>query len=397
MGITLMPINAALIKKMTNEQLVKEFNQSRQNIGLELLRMGAILTERKTRSHEAREGNFEQIIKQEFNFSPSRGFLLMKAWKERDSYIEKLHSSGVNYKQLESILLVPAEDRADFIEREHPEDMTAREAMQAARDYKALKAELEAEKKARADAESKNAELEGRAMETEQRAQTEVADVKHRIRILKSQHEQERNDLNQQAVQAKAELESLKIEFLHKQSEVDALKHEQRMQQEPQIVYQDSEDTIREVNTLKYQLDEIKKQLTDSQTYAKRQTERAEWAEKNAKSQTEMARRAQAEVQALKNGMSLQAYSREHEAYAQYQSTSEEDYETAQRVLRWLGHLGEAPQTEPEVKEWVRCLMLGIDDKPYEMAARRDEVETAMKKLQMFYDALTAGGLKRVK
>lgn len=241
------------------------------------------------------------------------------------------------------------------------------------------------------------AELEGRAMETEQRAQTEVADVKHRIRILKSQHEQERNDLNQQAVQAKAELESLKVELLHKQSEVDALKHEQRMQQEPQIVYQDSEDTVREVNTLKYQLDEVKKQLTDSQTYAKRQTERAEWAEKDAKSQTEMARRAQAEVQALKNGMSLQAYSREHEAYAQYQSTREDDYETAQRVLRWFGHLGEAPQTEPEVKEWIRCLMLGVEDKPYEMAARRDEVETAMKKLQMFYDALTAGGLKRVK
>lgn len=390
MGMTLMPINAALIKKMTNEQLVKEFNQSRQNIGLELLRMGAILTERKTRSHEAREGNFEQIIKQEFNFSPSRGFLLMKAWKERDSYIEKLHSSGVNYKQLESILLVPAEDRADFIEQEHPESLTAREAMQAARDYKALKAELEAEKKARADAE-------GKAMKTEQRAQTEVADVKHRIRVLKSQHEEERHDLAQRAQTAEAELSSLKVELLHKQSEVDALKHEQKMQQEPQIVYQDSADTVREVNTLKYQLDEIKKQLADSQAYAKRQTERAEWAEKDARSQTEMTRRAEAEVQALKNGMSLQAYSREHEAYAQYQSTSEEDYETAQRVLRWFGHLGEAPQTEPEVKEWIRCLMLGIEDKPYEMAARRDEVETAMKKLQMFYDALTAGGLKRVK
>lgn len=394
MGIQLMPINAALIKRMTNEQLISEFNQSRQNIGLELLRMGAILVERKERPYQ---DNFEKVMEQEFGFSPRRGYMLMKAWKERDTYIEKLHSSAVNYKQLESILLVPAEDRADFIEQEHPESLTAREAMQAARDYKALKAELEAEKKARADAESKNAELEGRAMETEQRAQTEVADVKHRIRILKSQHEQERDDLNQQAAQAKAELESLKVELLHKQSEVDALKHEQRMQQEPQIVYQDSEDTVREVNTLKYQLDEVKKQLTDSQTYAKRQTERAEWAEKDAKSQTEMARRAQAEVQALKNGMSLQAYSREHEAYAQYQSTSEEDYETAQRVLQWFGHLGEAPQTEPEVKEWIRCLMLGVEDKPYEMAARRDEVETAMKKLQMFYDALTAGGLKRVK
>ena len=394
MGIQLMPINAALIKRMTNEQLISEFNQSRQNIGLELLRMGAILVERKERPYQ---DNFEKVMEQEFGFSPRRGYMLMKAWKERDTYIEKLHSSAVNYKQLESILLVPAEDRADFIEQEHPEEKTAREAMQAARDYKALKAELEAEKKARADAENKNAELEGRAMETEQRAQTEVADVKYRIRMLKTNHEQERNDLTKRAQTAEAELNSLKVELLHKQSEVDALKHEQKMQQEPQVVYQDSEDTVRELGALKSQLDEVKKQLTDSQTYAKRQTERAEWAEKNAKSQTEMARRAEAEVQALKNGMSLQAYSREHEAYAQYQSTSEEDYETAQRVLQWFGHLGEAPQTEPEVKEWIRCLMLGVEDKPYEMAARRDEVETAMKKLKMFYDALTAGGLKRVK
>lgn len=394
MGMQLMPINAALIKRMTNEQLVNEFNQSRQNIGLELLRMGAILTERKARPYE---GDFKQVIEREFSFSHSKGYLLMKAWKERDSFIETVHSSGLNYKQLESILTVPTEDRADFIEQEHPEEKTAREAMQAARDYKALKAELEAEKKARADAENKNAELEGRAMETEQRAQTEVADVKQRIRILKSQHEEERHDLAQRAQTAEAELSSLKIELLHKQSEVDALKHEQKMQQEPQVVYQDSEDTVREVNTLKYQLEEAKKQLADSQTFAKRQTERAEWAEKNAKSWTEMARRAQTEVQALKNGMSLQAYSREHEAYAEYQSTSEEDYETAQRVLRWFGHIGEAPQTEPEVKEWVRCLLLGLEDKPYEMAARRDEVETAMKKLQMFYDALSAGGLKRVK
>ena len=394
MGIQLMPINAALIKRMTNEQLISEFNQSRQNIGLELLRMGAILVERKERPYQ---DNFEKVMEQEFGFSPRRGYMLMKAWKERDTYIEKLHSSAVNYKQLESILLVPAEDRADFIEQEHPEEKTAREAMQAARDYKALKAELEAEKKARADAEIKNAELVGRAMETEQRAQTEVAVVKYRIRMLKTNHEQERNDLTKRAQTAEAELNSLKVELLHKQSEVDALKHEQKMQQEPQVVYQDSEDTVRELGALKYQLDEVKKQLTDSQTYAKRQTERAEWAEKNAKSQTEMARRAEAEVQALKNGMSLQAYSREHVAYAQYQSTSEEDYETAQRVLQWFGHLGEAPQTEPEVKEWIRCLMLGVEDKPYEMAARRDEVETAMKKLKMFYDALTAGGLKRVK
>ena len=97
MGIQLMPINAALIKRMTNEQLISEFNQSRQNIGLELLRMGAILVERKERPYQ---DNFEKVMEQEFGFSPRRGYMLMKAWKERDTYIEKLHSSAVNYKQL---------------------------------------------------------------------------------------------------------------------------------------------------------------------------------------------------------------------------------------------------------------------------------------------------------
>lgn len=395
MGVNLIPINAALIKRMTNEQLISEFNQSRQNIGLELLRMGAILVERKERPYQ---DNFEKVMEQEFGFSPRRGYMLMKAWKERDTYIEKLHSSAVNYKQLESILLVPAEDRADFIEQEHPESLTAREAMQAARDYKALKAELEAEKKARADAESKNVELEGKAMETEQRAQTEVADVKHRIRILKSQHEQERDDLNQRAAQAKAELESLKVELLHKQSEVDALKHEQKMQQEPQIVYQDSEDTVREVNALKYQLDEIKKQLTDSQTYAKRQTERAEWAEKNAKSQTEMARRAQAEVQALKNGMSLQVYAEEHKEFSQYQKSADEEYKTASLARKWLSNVFNCPNTEPELREWIRCLIKMHEDKQEAILSIRDDVDSAIKKLQIFHDVLAgACGVRRVK
>ena len=64
MGMQLMPINTTLIKRMTNEQLVNEFNQSRQNIGLELLRMGAILTERKARPYE---GDFKQVIEQELD------------------------------------------------------------------------------------------------------------------------------------------------------------------------------------------------------------------------------------------------------------------------------------------------------------------------------------------
>lgn len=387
MGIQVMPINSVLIKKMTNEQLVNEFNQSRQNIGLELLRMGAILIERKTRPYD---GDFKQVIEQEFSFSHSKGYLLMKAWKERDSYIEKVHSSGLNYKQLESILVVPAEDRADFIEQEHPESLTAREAMQAARDYKALKAELEAEKKARADAENKNAELEGKAIETEQRAQAEVADVKHRIRILKSQHEEEQHDLAQRAQTAEAELSSLKVELLHKQSEVDALKHEQKMQTEPQVV--EIPDTAS-----REEIARLRDQLAQSRKTVERQEARAASAEKSLAYQMERASKAQAELQALKNNMSLQVYSQEHEELAQYQSTHEEDYQTAQKALKWLSNINQAPQTKPEMDEWIRCLLMDIDDKQYEMISYRDNVETAMKKLQMMYEALTPGGLKVVK
>lgn len=388
MGIQLMPINAALIKRMTNEQLISEFNQSRQNIGLELLRMGAILVERKERPYQ---DNFEKVMEQEFGFSPRRGYMLMKAWKERDTYIEKLHSSAVNYKQLESILLVPAEDRADFIEQEHPEDMTAREAMQAARDYKALKAELEAEKKARADAESKNAELEGRAMETEQRAQTEVADVKYRIRMLKTNHEQERHDLTKRAQTAEAELNSLKIELLHKQSEVDALKHEQKVQTEPQVV--EIPDTAS-----REEIARLRDQLAQSRKTVERQEARAASAEKSLAYQMERASKAQAELQALKNGMSLQVYAEEHKEFSQYQKSADEEYKTASLARKWLSNVFNCPNTEPELREWIRCLIKMHEDKQEAILSIRDDVDSAIKKLQIFHDVLAgACGVRRVK
>lgn len=388
MGIQLMPVNATLIKRMTNEQLIDEFNQSRQNIGLELLRMGAILIERKTRPYD---GDFKQVIEQEFSFSHSKGYLLMKAWKERDSYIEKVHSSGLNYKQLESILVVPAEDRADFIEQEHPEDMTAREAMQAARDYKALKAELEAEKKARADAESKNAELEGRAMETEQRAQTEVADVKYRIRMLKTNHEQERHDLTKRAQTAEAELNSLKIELLHKQSEVDALKHEQKMQQEPQVV--EIPDTAS-----REEIARLRDQLAQSRKTVERQEARAVSAEKSLAYQMERASKAQAELQALKNGMSLQVYAEEHKEFSQYQKSADEEYKTASLARKWLSNVFNCPNTEPELREWIRCLIKMHEDKQEAILSIRDDVDSAIKKLQIFHDVLAGTcGVRRVK
>ncbi len=388
MGIQLMPINATLIKKMTNAQLADEFNQSRQNIGLELLRMGAILVERKRRPYE---GDFKQVIEQEFNFGYRRGYLLMKAWNERDTYIEKVHPGALNYHQLDAILLVQAEDREDFIEQEHPENLNKREALQAARDYKALKAELEAEKKARADAESKNAELEGKAMETEQRAQTEVADVKHRIRILKSQHEQERNDLNQQAVQAKAELESLKVELLHKQSELDALKHEQKMQTEPQIV--EIPDTAS-----REEIARLRDQLAQSRKTVERQEARAASAEKSLAYQMERASKAQAELQALKNGMSLQVYAEEHKEFSQYQKSADEEYKTASLARKWLSNVFNCPNTEPELREWIRCLIKMHEDKQEAILSIRDDVDSAIKKLQIFHDVLAgACGVRRVK
>ena len=388
MGMQLMPINAALIKRMTNDQLVNEFNQSRQNIGLELLRMGAILTERKARPYE---GDFKQVIEREFGFGYRRGYLLMKAWNERDTYIEKVHPGALNYHQLEAILLIPTKEREDFIEQEHPETLNKRDVLQAARDYKALKAELEAEKKARADAENRNAELEGKAMETEQRAQTEVADVKHRIRILKSQHEEERHDLAQRAQTAEAELQSLKVELLHKQSEVDALKHEQKMQAEPQVV--EIPDTAS-----REEIARLRDQLAQSRKTVERQEARAASAEKSLAYQMERASKAQAELQALKNGMSLQVYAEEHKEFSQYQKSADEEYKTASLARKWLSNVFNCPNTEPELREWVRCLIKVHEDKQEAILSIRDDVDSAIKKLQIFHDVLAgASGVRRVK
>lgn len=388
MGMQLMPINAALIKRMTNDQLVNEFNQSRQNIGLELLRMGAILTERKARPYE---GDFKQVIEREFGFGYRRGYLLMKAWNERDTYIEKVHPGALNYHQLEAILLIPTKEREDFIEQEHPETLNKRDVLQAARDYKALKAELEAEKKARADAENRNAELEGKAMETEQRAQTEVADVKHRIRILKSQHEEERHDLAQRAQTAEAELQSLKVELLHKQSEVDALKHEQKMQAEPQVV--EIPDTAS-----REEIARLRDQLAQSRKTVERQEARAASAERSLAYQMERASKAQAELQALKNGMSLQVYAEEHKEFSQYQKSADEEYKTASLARKWLSNVFNCPNTEPELREWVRCLIKVHEDKQEAILSIRDDVDSAIKKLQIFHDVLAgASGVRRVK
>lgn len=259
------------------------------------------------------------------------------------------------------------------------------------KEYKALKAELEAEQKARAEAENQRAAFEQKAMDTEQRAQTEVADVKHRIRILKSQHEQERNDLNQQAVQAKAELESLKVELLHKQSEVDALKHEQKMQTEPQVV--EIPDTAS-----REEIARLRDQLAQSRKTVERQEARAASAEKSLAYQMERASKAQAELQALKNGMSLQVYAEEHKEFSQYQKSADEEYKTASLARKWLSNVFNCPNTEPELREWIRCLIKMHEDKQEAILSIRDDVDSAIKKLQIFHDVLAgACGVRRVK
>lgn len=259
------------------------------------------------------------------------------------------------------------------------------------KEYKALKAELEAEKKARADAESKNAELEGRAMETEQRAQTEVADVKYRIRMLKTNHEQERHDLTQRAQTAEAELQSLKVELLHKQSEVDAIKHEQKMQAEPQVV--EIPDTAS-----REEIARLRDQLAQSRKTVERQEARAASAEKSLAYQMERASKAQAELQALKNGMSLQVYAEEHKEFSQYQKSADEEYKTASLARKWLSNVFNCPNTEPELREWIRCLIKMHEDKQEAILSIRDDVDSAIKKLQIFHDVLAgACGVRRVK
>ncbi|WP_302297025.1 hypothetical protein [Mitsuokella multacida] len=257
------------------------------------------------------------------------------------------------------------------------------------KEYKELKAQLEEEKELRKIAEN-NANSFGKRAEM---AETDKQNLKQKIRAQEADIETRNYAIEEhkkRAAEAEAKAQSLQLELTHKQSEVDALKHQQKMAAEPQVIYQDSPETAA-------QIDALKKQLADAQERANQQAERAEWAEKMQKSKMDQLLKKDAELQALKNNMSLQVYSQEHEELAQYQSTHEEDYQTAQKALKWLSNINQAPQTKPEMDEWIRCLLMDIDDKQYEMISYRDNVETAMKKLQMMYEALTPGGLKVVK
>lgn len=124
----LMAIDENMIKNMTSEELIRASVPYKGNKGLELLRTGAILVERKKRPYH---GDFKKTMKKEFGITSSYGFILMHAWKERDSYLGKVPISKLNYKVIEAIMKIPLPYRADFIEREHPEDRTARENAQA--------------------------------------------------------------------------------------------------------------------------------------------------------------------------------------------------------------------------------------------------------------------------
>lgn len=250
------------------------------------------------------------------------------------------------------------------------------------KEYKELKAQLDAEKEAHKQTE----EALNHAKENADMTAKRIDELYQQMNDKYIEADKE----SKRAAEAEAKAQSLQVELLHKQSEVDALKHQQKMAVEPQVIYQDSPETAAQV-------DSLQKQLSEANEKVKQQTERAEWAEKIQKTKVEQLLKKEAELQALKNGMSLQVYSKEHEELDQYQSSHEDDYKTAQRALKWLSDINQAPQTKPEMEEWIRCLLMDIDDKQYEMISYRDNVETAMKKLQMMYDALTPGGLKVVK
>lgn len=117
------------------------------------------------------------------------------------------------------------------------------------KEYRELKAQLDAEKEARKHAEEK---AEASAQDTEQMYQ------QMRAKFTEAQEQKAR------ASEAEAEAQSLKLELVHKQSVIDALKHEQKMAAPPQVVYQDSEDTVREMSRLKAELEHVKEKAKDN-------------------------------------------------------------------------------------------------------------------------------------
>ena len=130
----LMAIDENVLKNMTSEELIRVSVPYKGNKGLELLRTGAILVERKKRPYR---GDFKKTMQKEFGITSSYGFMLMRAWKERNSYLGKVPISKLNYKVIETIMRIPCSYRADFIEQEHPEDRSARENAQVVKMWRA--------------------------------------------------------------------------------------------------------------------------------------------------------------------------------------------------------------------------------------------------------------------
>lgn len=162
------------------------------------------------------------------------------------------------------------------------------------KEYRELKAQLEAEREAH--------------KQTEERLQ-------------KSEEERQLAEGNAQifskrAGAAEAEKQSMHLELLHKQSEIDALKHEQKMA-EPQVVIQDSPDTIRAMSQLKIELEQAKEKAREGDII---------------RADNERLKRENAQYMAHEEGQTLREKAAVDAEFAKYKDTFTEELDHSMKL-----------------------------------------------------------------
>ncbi len=160
--------------------------------------------------------------------------------------------------------------------------------------YRELKAQLEAEREA-------HKQTEARLQKSEEDRQLAEGNAKV---------------FSKRAGDAEAEKQSLHLELLHKQNEIDALRHEQKMA-EPQVIMQDSPDTIRAMSQLKIELEQAKAKAKDADII---------------RADNERLKRENAQYMAHEEGQTLREKAAVDAQFAKYKDTFTEELEHSMKL-----------------------------------------------------------------
>lgn len=276
--------------------------QGARQLASNLIEIGRLLVEAKTMVEPK---DWEKYIWDHFGYSTSTADNWMKLYREYGDDQESLFASfqesqafgRMSYTKLLALTAIPAEERAEFVEKNDVENMSTRQLQQAIKERdEAIKAKEEAEHRAE--------EAEQKALESAASADVDAEKAKQQAEELKSRAEtaeQAEARARKSESNALGLVEKYKKQLEQAKQKEESLKEDlKKAQENPDIPDAIMEQMRKEVeaDAAKQATEKLQKQLAAAETAAQEAAKAREAAEAQA-------REAEAKLAAMKKDAKL--------------------------------------------------------------------------------------------